>query len=237
MRANVRTPMLVEGLKRFIPRGAKKAAKEFWRAQKLSSGVRAFHALAPGSAPSTELIERIQTGWGNEDYSAGLAYIEEILRQLDSTSGPVLECGSGLTTLILGLIAGRRGREVWALEHDPAWHAHVSHALARHGIAEVRLCLAPLHEYGSFSWYAPAEDLPRRFGLVVCDGPPEITPGGRYGLLPVAGDRMSAGSVILLDDASRESEMGVLERWKSEAGWNFDVRGFPPVQYAVVRAA
>jgi hypothetical protein len=42
-------------------------------------------------------------------------YLEEVIDRAARTSGPILECGSGLTSLLLGLYAGpsqcpRRGR-------------------------------------------------------------------------------------------------------------------------------
>jgi hypothetical protein len=228
-------PIMIHGLKKLVPRSVKEAAKDLWRAQRLNRAIRELAILGPRDRPVRSTIELLRAGWGNEDYSAKVVYIEEILRQLDSTSGPILECGSGLTTLLLGVLAERRSREVWTLEHDPLWHARVEAALRKQRILGARLCLAPLVDYGGFTWYAPLEELPRRFGLVICDGPPEATPGGRYGLLPASGDRLSAGTVVLLDDASRESESQILARWWAEAGWKFEIRDEPPTEYAVIR--
>jgi len=58
--------------------------------------------------------------------------------------------------------------------------------------------------------------MPRRFALVVCDGPPADTPGGRYGLVPVMREHLSRGCVILLDDAEREHERTIALRWQTE---------------------
>ncbi len=83
-------------------------------------------------------------------------------------------------------VAQRSGNRVWSLEHNPLWLEKVHKTLARHSIDSVTLCLADIVSYGAYSWYAPAlEQLPRDFALVVCDGPPGTTPGGRYGLLPI----------------------------------------------------
>jgi hypothetical protein len=229
--------MLIEGLKRLVPRGAKEAAKDSFRAWRLSQAVREVHALGPRAHPRVSTLLRLRAGWGNESYSAGVGYIEEVFRHLDSGTGPILECGSGLTTVLLGILAAKRGRELYTLEHDPDWHARVSRTLAKHGVEGVHLSLAPLVDYDGIEWYAPVESLPARFDLVICDGPPETTPGGRYGLLAAAGHRMTAATVILLDDASRTSEIGVLDRWRREAGWRFEILGTPPSQYAVVRCA
>jgi hypothetical protein len=95
----------------------------------------------------------------------------------------------------MGLFAGRRGIPVWTLEHDPEWYEHIAAALRRFRIEGVELVFAPLRDYGDYSWYdVPMERMPERFGVVVCDGPPQkTTPGDRYGLLPVMQDRLGPG--------------------------------------------
>ena len=100
-------------------------------------------------------------------------------------------------------------------------------ALQRHHISNVNVCLSPLRSYGEFSWYElPSGGLPEEFRLVICDGPPESTPGGRYELLPVLGPRLSKGTVILLDDANRASE--------AEAGVQIAMHEMPTGAFALV---
>ena len=66
--------------------------------------------------------------------------------------------------------------------------------------------------------------MPARFTLVICDGPPSLTTlGSRYGLLPVLGDRFPPGTEILLDDAARLEEQGVIERWSAERPLRVDL--------------
>jgi hypothetical protein len=147
----------------------------------------------------------------------------------------VLECGSGLTTLLLGLLAGRRGVGVWSLEHLIEWRKRVASALARHDIREVHLLLAPLENYGPFTWYSPKVPLPGHFDLVVCDGPPSDTHGGRYGMLPVMRERIDERTMILLDDAERPSEHQVLRQWQADAAVTIAVRETPSGAFALVR--
>lgn len=81
-----------------------------------------------------------------------------------------------------------------------------------------RIALAPPRSYGEFDWYDITRiDLPISIAAVVCDGPPSMTRGGRYGLLPVLRSRLG-GAVILLDDADRPGEADVLDRWQTEFG-------------------
>lgn len=188
-----------------------------WREYRLHRALHQLVSLPHGLTPTPEDLISLRRLWGNEGFSADVAYLGEVAAQAVSTPGPVLECGSGLTTLLLGCLAGRRGIDVWSLEHSPEWHARVSAVLQRHAIPRVRLCLAPIEDYGAFSWYrAPVAEMPHDFRLVVCDGPPDATPGGRYGLMPLLKERFANDVVILMDDATRRNEAEALRRWQAE---------------------
>lgn len=228
---------MLEGLgpvKRLVPSSVKKAAKQVLLEQALRSAMRRVAALPEGEVPSRELLAELLTAWSNDGFAADLDYLEEVARRAASVEGPVLECGSGLTTLLVGMLAGRRGFETWSLEHHPEWHARVGAALKEHNVPRARLALAPLKSYGGFSWYdPPLAEMPEAFRLVVCDGPPGTTPGGRYGLLPVMRERLPAGSLILLDDANRPEEQEALSRWTDEYALTFEMRETVEGAYAV----
>src|SRR5262249_10666056 len=143
-----------------------------------------------------------------------------------NAAGPILECGCGLSTLLLGLVAQPRNISVWSLEHHPDWAGRVRQALDAHHIRSVRLCVNDLRDYGTFTLDQPPEEgLPSAFALVVCDGPPGATAGGRYGLLPVMRACLGSGCTILLDDLDRDAERTLLERWSAETGGRFSVEG------------
>jgi predicted O-methyltransferase YrrM len=180
--------------------------------------LREISSLAPGELPSRRDMQQLWYGWGNENYSGHPEYLEEVIRRCATVSDPVLECGSGLTTIVMGLFAGRRGIQVWTLEHDPEWYEHIAAALRRFRIEGVELVFAPLRDYGDYSWYdVPMERMPERFGMIVCDGPPQrTTPGDRYGLLPVMREHLGPGSVILLDDVLPHGRDPILSRWLQE---------------------
>ncbi len=204
-------------LKRMVPAPLRRAAKGALLDRTFRNAIRRIADLPLGVVPDRELLNHLMAGWGNEGFAAQTDYLEEGSRQAASTSGPVLECGSGLTSVVLGLLAGRRGIQTWSLEHCAEWQARVTGVLERFEIPNVQICSAPLRRYGEFDWYdASLALMPKEFQLVVCDGPPGSTAGGRYGLLPVMGERLPVGSVILLDDAARPGEVEVLRRWVSE---------------------
>src|SRR5439155_1244529 len=111
-------------------------------------------ALPTGVAPERPLLAELRAAWGNDRCAADLDFLSEVARLAAVTLGPVLECGSGLTTLLLGALAGRRGVEVWALEHEPEWRRRVAAALRDHKAGQVYLWFSPLSDYGEFVWYA-----------------------------------------------------------------------------------
>lgn len=171
--------------------------------------------LAAARDPERLLPDLIY-GWGNESWSGQVAYISACMKAVAAAKLPVLECGSGLTTIVLGAICQQTGNTLWSLEHMPEWADRVSSLTRRHGIGAAHVVPAPIQSYGEYDWYAPSlQALPPMFGVVICDGPPASTRGGRYGLSAMR-DRLSAGCLILLDDAERAGERGVAQRWQSE---------------------
>jgi hypothetical protein len=67
--------------------------------------------------------------------------------------------------------------------------------------------------------------MPDNFFLVVCDGPPRRTKGGRYGLVPIMRERLKSGCIILLDDAGRDEELTIAKRWAGELNTPFIIEG------------
>jgi Methyltransferase domain len=207
---------------------AKTAVRTFVDLAWFTLVARRFRALSVSSR--AKALPHLRTAWGNLGFTADVSYLLATLDYAAGERGQVLECGSGLTTLLLALVAPNA---VWALEHMEEWQSRVQTRLRLAG-TEAHVLLAPLTSYGRFQWYEVPATLPREFRLVVCDGPPGTTSGGRYGLLPLLGDRLPKGTVILLDDAQRLDEQGVLQRWEKEAGWRHTIKDSDAGAYAVV---
>ncbi|HEY8205740.1 MAG TPA: hypothetical protein VIF81_13490 [Pyrinomonadaceae bacterium] len=226
---------MLRQIKQLVPLSVKHNVKEALQERRLRRALRGISDLPEGQQPSRELLFELQAGWRNDSFAARFDYLEEVIKRARETSGPILECGSGLSTLLLGLFAGRRGVQTWSLEHLPEWHARVTKAIHRHQIPGVNVCLAPLREYGEFDWYdLPREAMPDSFSLIVCDGPPGMTRGGRYGLMPVLEKRIGANTLILLDDADREDETAILRRWSLETNVKVNLRATPTGSFALV---
>lgn len=211
-------------IKKIIPKSIKRFARERHRQYILEKSLQDFSQSK--TSPSNELFSDLIYGWGNEGFSAEHEYLLALTDQVAKSDAPILECGSGLSTLLLGVIAQKNKNQVWTLEHHPEWAERVKTFLRKFEIDSVELCVAPLRNYGEFDWYgAPIERMPKNFSLVICDGPPGDTRGGRYGLLPAMRDFLPSGCVILADDASRENEQKILQRWSGELNTEFRMSG------------
>ena len=169
------------------------------------------------AAGNVELLQTLVRAWGNISYSAMPEYLAALVAAAATARGDILECGSGLSTVLLAIAARKAGVRVWSLEHIPKWKSRVERALRQRGDGTAHVVYAPLKQYDGFWWYDVSR-LPQdlTFDMVVCDGPPADTPGGRYGLLPTIGPRLIEGAEIFMDDAGRPDELAIMRRWADE---------------------
>ena len=206
-------------VKKVIPGSIKDKIKSMNRERRLDAAMQHLAAIPTNETPGLDVLTELAQAWGEDGFRAVGGYLEEVTRWAAEARGPVLEIGSGLTTLIIGSVAGRRGLQVWTLEHHPEFFRNTEAKLKRYNLNNVHLTLAPLRDYGDFCWYdPPINELPRDFSLIVADGPPGDVKGGRFGLLPVLRSHFASGAVVLLDDAERPQEKAVLQKWASEYG-------------------
>jgi len=223
-------------VRKLVPKSVKRPIKSFLLRRQLRRAIEKIRRLPQGVVPDRALLSELIVGWGNEGYAANLDYLEEIAKRAVSADGPILECGSGATTILLGVLCASRQIEVWSLEHSNEWRARIVELLERSGITGSRVCSAPLVEHGEFDWYdPPLAKMPKSFSLVICDGPPGSTKGGRYGLLPIMNDRLPRGSYVLVDDASRPAESEMVERWEREFQFETQVVDAAGGKFAVMR--
>ena len=212
--------------KRIVPRRIKEQVRRFQASRSFRRSMKRF-VDDPQSClePSNPTLGELSKAWGNEGWSASTEYLSECIRRADGAKGPILECGSGLSTLLIAATARRKGLSLWSLEHSPEWASRVRTVLEKYSLHNATVCTVELRDYGEFVWYDPPwEQLPQTFSLVVCDGPPAATKGGRYGLA-IMKERLHSGCTILLDDAVREHEMSVAKRWVGELDAELEVCG------------
>ncbi len=172
------------------------------------------------------ILHLLQQLWGNQTWAAPPDYVRKMSSLAATSTHSILECGSGLTTLVLGLVTRNTDQSVWALEHHPQWHDRVRTLLNDLELDHIHLCSTPLISYDQFDWYdAPLDEMPEDFGLVICDGPPGTTRGGRYGMMPVMRARLASGATILMDDIGRSNEQEVVRQWRSMEPLSVEIYG------------
>ena len=181
--------------------------------------------LARGRMPSRQCLRHLRYGWNNHA-AVEISFLETMIALSAKTNYPILECGSGLTTIVLEHVAAKIGTPVWTLEHQLEWAERAS----RHA-PHVNVRLSPVCDYGDFAWYSLPDDLPRRFGLIICDGPMFNTKGGRSGLVPLLHDRLLPSTVIMLDDIAAPYGEIALRCWETRFGMTCSKRG----RFALVR--
>jgi protein-L-isoaspartate O-methyltransferase len=137
--------------------------------------------------------------------------------------GLVVECGSGVSTLWLALVAQtyELPTRIVSLDHDAHLAELTRQSLVQHAVdhlVEVRAApLAPTELPGhKTNWYETSAiaDL-HDVGLLFVDGPPDaIGPLARFPAVPLLRDRLAARATVVLDDVVAPSEKEVAMRWQ-----------------------
>jgi predicted O-methyltransferase YrrM len=141
---------------------------------------------------------------------------------LENPPDSILECSSGLSTLVLARCCQLNGRgQVISLENGEEYARATRKDLAFLGLEnQARVLHTPLvHQEVNgreFDWYSlPA--LPENIDMLVVDGPPGfLQKHSRYPALPLLRDRLKDGCHIYLDDAAREDEREIVNLWCQE---------------------
>lgn len=187
--------------------------------------IAAMEALRKGNT-APEVFDTLARHYGVPDvnyspWPLAPEALAETYRMAKEGSGDVLELGSGLSTLIMGLALEGTGRTVHALEHDVDFWRKTARMLEQFKAPNVSLYLTPLvPEEDGTNRYAieAAEGLPETFGVALLDGPPAKY--GRAGVVNALIDRIKDAQLVI-DDAAREGDlMAVLK----DAGFAFKMR-------------
>lgn len=138
----------------------------------------------------------------------------------------IVEAGCGVSTLISAYSLETLGEgHVTSLDHDGHFAEETRKNIRLHRLENQATVLdAPLgnvsinHE--TYPWYTFSMDnIPGPIDLLVIDGPPaNMGDQVRYPAIPVFFDRLADDAVILLDDAAREGERKIVDRWITEFG-------------------
>jgi predicted O-methyltransferase YrrM len=146
----------------------------------------------------------------------------------------VVELGSGVSTLVIAaaLRANGAGRLI-SVDAEEGYGALTREQLRRHALtqwAEIRIAALKDMDFEGVArpWYdtAALADL-KDIDVLLIDGPPTLLrPDIRYPALPFFWNRLSAGAIVLLDDAARPAEQGMAKIWQ---------RNFPQARFESLR--
>ncbi|MCU0841199.1 MAG: class I SAM-dependent methyltransferase [Thiobacillaceae bacterium] len=182
---------------------------------------------AAGTAPYQTLAERLDLRRGlpwTANWTAAADFLALIVdHALAARPATIVECGSGLSTLMLARCCALNGAgQVHSLESGASFAAETRAELARYGLDGLATVLdAPLVtrtlQGRRHAWY-DLNDLPLRpIDMLVVDGPPGfLQPLARYPALPLLRERLAPGCVIFLDDAARPDERQIVALWRAE---------------------
>ena len=143
---------------------------------------------------------------------------------LASKPRTIVECSSGCSTVVLARCCQmNHGGQVFSLEHEPEYAERTRALLEDHGLTQWATVVdAPLvawPEFENHRWYS-LEGLGlenRRIELLVVDGPPSDTaPLARYPAVPALMKCFSDDITIFVDDADRDEDSRMVDRWLSD---------------------
>ena len=172
--------------------------------------------LPRGSLPPTR-------GWAASPDFLNILY-DHILSHRPAN---LVECGSGLTTIVTACALRKIGEgRLVSLDHD----ANFAEKTMRHlrdleldGFVDLHVAPLTWQEIDGerVQWYDVADlPLPQSLDLITVDGPPEpiVGPGGRYPVAPTLFPRLAAGGFVMFDDANRPGERKSIDRISEKFG-------------------
>jgi len=138
---------------------------------------------------------------------------------LEQQPASILECSSGLSTLVLARCCQLNGKgKVTSLENGETFAQATRENLSALRLNDhAQVLYAPLEPQEvngrHFDWYQP-QQMPQQIEVLAVDGPPGfLQKHSRYPALPLLRDRLAPGCHIFLDDAGREDEKEITRLW------------------------
>ena len=189
-------------------------------------------SLRPETAEMPALARALAAGppLESSDWALDRDGLEFVLGEVEGGRTTAIECGSGLSTVLIARLLRERGRgTVHALEHDAEWARLTRASIEAEQLgAYATVIAAPLTRTALGSpnahWYdgAALVELPRDADLLLIDGPPAAPAGetnrARHPALPMLAGHLAAGCLVLLDDADRDGERWAIDRWRADLG-------------------
>ena len=158
------------------------------------------------------------------DWSAAADFIDLIVEYgLQAKPEVIVECSSGLTTLVLARCCQINGNgRVISLENGMDYAEKTRQQLNEFGLLDfAQVIHAPLEKINlagnDYDWYSLKAMPESSIDMLVIDGPPGfIQKNSRYPALPLLFDKLSKQASVYLDDAARDDERELVLQWQTE---------------------
>ena len=160
-----------------------------------------------------QFIKIIRFFYGNTSWTANSEYICLVIGYIiNSNNRNIIELGSGLTTIIFSLISKKYKIKYFAIENNNIYYQHMNRLFDRLNIDKTNIQYTPLKNYGDYYWYdiKKLKLVEESLNLVICDGPPQTTIGGRFGLVNLI-NKLTKNGLIILDDANKDKQKNLLD--------------------------
>lgn len=173
---------------------------------------------------NNDILQRLVYLWGNEGWSGLSAYLMACLQHANNSSGYILECGSGLSTILMGIIVKSKGVHILSLENSKKWEKRTNWYLKHFNLNNASILYSPIVDRGRYQWYKIEENtFPEKVSLVILDGPPGEIKGGRTGFFPECKDLIVKDAIILVDDVERKEEMEMVIEFSASMNFRYNV--------------
>ena len=182
-----------------------------------------------------EAMQRLMTGdnspevfnaivaYNHNPFSACAEMLSAAYDHALKATRPIIEVGTGLTTLVMGIACLRNGQRVHALEHDLEYFRQMRRSIELWGLRPISLYYAPLKEYPEITpegakqplmWYGDIDDLPKEADLVVIDGPPRRY--GREAGYKLLKRQLMIAKTWIVDDVDDPGELARVTKYATE---------------------
>ena len=147
-----------------------------------------------------------------------------IQKILEKKPGNILECGSGVSSLIISyLIHDKDWGNLISFEHDKEFADRTNELLKSHVVSGKTIIYSNnlinyTIENEDWKWYDISLLNPDiKFDVIIIDGPPAfIHPKSRYPSLFLLDKYLNKGGIILLDDCLREDDNNIVKQWMTK---------------------
>ena len=174
-------------------------------------------------ADADQLFADLYAYWGDPLSRSNQHFVRSCLAEARRTNGAILQCGTSLLTLLLGLVCESRKcstRQLWCLEDNRHWAVFMRSWLTEYCIANSHIIHARARLFGDSVWYAvDSNRLAKSYKLVICDGS-RATPDGVIGTVTRLEKRLADDCVVLARNVMAPVDQKFLKVWADQRGAN-----------------